>query len=83
MLLRLIWDEPKRLANIAKHELDFSALTEAFFLGAHVVPARSPRSKAIGLLGKLAIVVIFAPLGAEAFTIISMRAASRKERSIL
>lgn len=78
----ITWDEPKRQANIAKHGLDFSDLTSAFFLSAFVRPAREGRSLAIGELdGEVVIAVVFRPLGSEAVSVISMRRASRKERS--
>ena len=76
----ITWDEPKRQANIAKHGLDFADLTPDFFLGALVVPARDGRWKAIGRLADGTIVVIFATLGREAVSVISMRPASSKER---
>ena len=79
----IVWDEPKRLANLDKHGLDFAALTLDFFLGSLVVAARSPRFKAIGVLGPdAAVVVVFAPLGAEAISVVSMRAASARERRL-
>ena len=82
-MVRLILDEHKRLANLTKHKLDFSALTLDFFLVAHFVHARAGRLKAIGWLAGSAIVVVFAPLGTEAVAIISMRPASRMERLLL
>ncbi len=30
--MKIVWDEPKRLADIEKHGLDFAALDEEFFL---------------------------------------------------
>jgi uncharacterized DUF497 family protein len=29
--MRIVWDESKRLINIARHEMDFVDLDEAFF----------------------------------------------------
>ena len=57
----IVWDEPKRQANLADRGLDFADLDEAFFLDA----------------------VVFAPLGTEGFSVVSMRPASRKERALL
>lgn len=34
--MRLVWDEPKRQQNIAKHGLDFADLTSAFFENARI-----------------------------------------------
>jgi hypothetical protein len=49
-----------------------------------VIPARAPRFKAIGQLrGVAIIVVIFAPLGTEAVSVVSMRPASAKEKELL
>ncbi len=77
----IVYDEVKRQANLQKHRLDFADLDEAFFRDAFVVPARSGRFKAIGLLqGQLVIVVIAKPLGSEAVSVISMRPANRQER---
>ena len=35
--MKIVWDQPKRLANIAKHRLDFASLTEEFFSDALVI----------------------------------------------
>jgi uncharacterized protein len=48
MPMKIFWDQPKRVANIAKHGLDFSALTEDFFADALVISAKSGRYLAIG-----------------------------------
>ncbi len=78
----ITWDEAKRLANIDKHGLDFKTLTLDFFEGSLVVAARAPRFKAVGRQGDELLVVVFAPLGTEAVSVISMRWASRKERTL-
>lgn len=78
----IVWDESKRMATLAKRELDFADLDEAFFLAATVVPAKNGRRKAIGELHGRVITVVFALLGSEAISIVSMRRASRKERSL-
>ena len=82
--MKIIWDEPKRQANIIKHGLDFASLTADFFEAAHVEAARQDRFLAIGELEGVAIVaVVFRPLGAEALSIVSMRRANRTERNRL
>jgi uncharacterized DUF497 family protein len=43
---------------------------------------RRPRYRAIGWLGDELVTVVFSPLGTEAISVISMRAASRKERKL-
>ncbi|WP_176399638.1 BrnT family toxin [Novosphingobium sp. B 225] len=78
----IVWDEPKRLANIAKHGIDFVDIDEEFFLSAIVRPARQGRFAAIGRLDGV-IAVIFAVLGSEGVSIVSARPASRKERQLL
>ena len=79
----IIWDEPKRLTNLAKHGLDFADLDETFFLSSLVVPAKENRHMAIGWLADGTIAVVFAVQGAEGVSVISMRPASRKERDLL
>ena len=79
----ITYDEPKRQANLAKHGMDFAALTVEFFEDAAIFPAKEGRLFAIGELdGEIVIAVVFRPLGSEALSVISMRPASRKERSL-
>lgn len=80
--MQIVWDEPKRLANIAKHGIDFADIDEAFFASALVGPARHGRYFAIGELDGI-IVVIFAVLGMEGVSIVSARPASGRERKML
>ncbi len=80
--MQIVYDEPKRLSNLAKHRLDFADLDVAFFDGALFEIARSGRLKAMGWFQRrLVIVVIVKPLGSEALSVISMRPAKRSERS--
>lgn len=80
----ITWDNAKRLANLDKHGMDFAALNVDFFIDSLVIPTRAPRFKAIGQHQDLAIiVVIFAPLGTEAVSVISMRPASAKEKELV
>lgn len=81
--MKIVWDEPKRLANIENHGMDFADLDEAFFEASVITPARSRRLAAVGRHHSGAILVIFAVLGTEAFSVISMRPASRKERRLI
>jgi uncharacterized DUF497 family protein len=80
--MRIVWDEPKRLANLDKHGLDFADLNETFFDNALVIPShnKSKRWVAVGVSIRGVIVVVFARLGREGVSIISMRPASRSER---
>ena len=82
-MIAIVWDEPKRQTNLANHGLDFADLDEWFFLEAVTVPAKDNRHMAIGRLGDGTIAVVFALLGTEGVSVISMRPASRKERSLL
>ena len=47
--MKIVWDEPKRLANLARHRMDFADLDEAFFEGAVIVPARLSRLNAVAV----------------------------------
>lgn len=82
--MKIVWDEPKRLANLDKHGLDFADLNEAFFDTALVIPShnKSKRWIAVGVSIRGIIVVVFARLGREGVSIISMRPASRSERKL-
>jgi uncharacterized DUF497 family protein len=81
--VKIVWDEPKRIANLDKHGLDFADLDLRFFLSAILRPARSGRVMAIGRFADGTLVVIFARLGAEALSVISMRPAKVTERRLL
>lgn len=82
--MEITYDEPKRQTNVAKHGLDFADLTIGFFEGAVVFETVNDRLMAIGeFQGRIIIAVVFRPLGTEALSVISMRPASRKERSLL
>jgi uncharacterized DUF497 family protein len=82
-ILVIFWSEPKRPTNLAKHGLDFADLDEGFFLASVVIPAKDGRHMAIGRLADGTISVVFAYLGTEGVSVISMRPVSRKERNLL
>lgn len=81
--MRIIWDETKRQANLAKHGLDFADLTTDFFEHAVVGAGKSGRLIAVGWFDGIGIVVIHVIYGREAISIISMRPASVNERKVL
>lgn len=81
--MRITYDEPKRLANLDKHGLDFASLDMEYFAGAITRLVERGRFQAIGRLADGTVSVIFATLGSEAISIISMRRASAKERRLL
>ena len=80
--MKIIWDEPKRIANLDKHGMDFADLNEKFFDTALVLNASGKRHRAIGVNIRGVISVIFAVYGVEAVSIISMRPASKREREL-
>ncbi|WP_188848508.1 BrnT family toxin [Aureimonas glaciei] len=80
--MKMVWGDRKRRANLEKHGMDFAAIDVHFFIRAAIVPARNGRLIAIADLDGPT-TVVFAPLGAEAVSIISMRPASRGERRLL
>jgi uncharacterized protein (DUF4415 family) len=48
----IVWEDPKRLSNLARHGLDFADLNGDFFLSSLVVPAKDGRHMAIQPQGK-------------------------------
>ena len=82
-MITIVWDEPKRQINLSRHGLDLADLDEWFFLDAVTVPAKENRHMAIGRLNDGTIAVVFAVPGTEGVSVISMRPASRKERSLV
>jgi uncharacterized DUF497 family protein len=78
--MNIVWDEIKRQANLRKHGFDFAVLDVGFFESALIFPAKQGRRQAIGLFVDQMAVVIFFQLGEEGLSVISMRAANRKER---
>lgn len=80
--MKIVWDEPKRRANLDKHGMDFADLNETFFDNALVLATDRNRWRAIGVNIRGVISVIFATRGAEGVSIVSMRPASKKEREL-
>jgi len=79
--MRILWDEPKRLANIDKHEgVDLADVTEEFLGEARLFPAKLGRIAAVGMHKGHLMTAIVEPLGTEAISVISFRYASKKER---
>ena len=79
--MKIVFDEPKRLTNLAAHGLDFADLDLDFFAASSVFSANDGRYKSAGAFGGTVLAVIVKPLGSEAIAVISMRRASRKERN--
>jgi uncharacterized DUF497 family protein len=80
--VKIVWDEPKRFAKLAKHGLDFADLNETFFDNALVLPSYKKRWAGIGKNIRGVIVVVFVTLGKEGVSVISMRPASKSERKL-
>ena len=80
--MKIVWDEPKRLANLDKHGLDFADVIHFGWEHALIQKARDGRSKAIGRLEDGTVVVIYALLGVEALSVISLRPAGQSERRL-
>ena len=79
--MRIVWDEPKRLANIDKHDgVDLAEVTEDFLGEAKLFPAKLGRIAAVGMHKGRLMTAIVEPLGTEAIAVISFRVASAKER---
>ncbi|MGH6797419.1 MAG: BrnT family toxin [Roseiarcus sp.] len=79
--MKVLWDESKRLTNLAKHGLDFADLDTDFFAAAMVSRGERNRFVAVGEYQTgIIVTVVFKPLGVEALSVISLRPASRKER---
>jgi uncharacterized DUF497 family protein len=83
--MKVLWDEPKRRANMATHGLDLADAESFEWETAIVVPGHAgsdgrPRFRAIGWLGRELVTLVFSPLGSEAISAISLRQASRAER---
>ena len=80
--MQISFDEPKRQLNLSKHGLDLADIDVEYFANSIVVPAKLGRFMAIGVLSNDVIATVFAKLGSQGLSIVSMRAASRKERKV-
>lgn len=87
MGMRLIWDEDKRLANIAKHGLDFAEAGEVidsrFRLDVSVM--RGSEARVLSISYALCVLAVLTVVYAErdgAARIISFRYASDNEREV-
>ncbi|MGX5803894.1 BrnT family toxin [Bradyrhizobium sp. Arg314] len=80
--MKIVWDEPKRLANIEKHGLVFAAVDDGFFLTSTIQAAKAGRFMAIGRMVGGVVAVVFARLGTEGISIVSMRPANQTERRL-
>jgi len=81
--MKIVWDEPKRIANVAKHGLDFATLTDDFFDDAIIRAGKSGRLLAIGFCDRRATAVVFQVLGTQGLSVVSMRPANIRERRLM
>lgn len=82
---RIVWDEAKRAANLAKHGLDFAlseeVLNSRFRLDIETVRGSEHRIVSIAyVLGVLAVLTLVHTVRGDTFQVISLRRASREER---
>ncbi|MGI4765498.1 MAG: BrnT family toxin [Janthinobacterium lividum] len=85
----IVFDEPKRLSNLRKHGLDMDEFANGFDFRsarqfeAYVSRTGRTRFAPIGWLrGELVVVAIVSPLGSEALSLVSLRFAKSKERTL-
>ena len=82
---RIVWDEAKRAANLAKHGLDFAlseeVLSSRFRLDIETVRGSEHRIVSIAyVLGVLAVLTLVHTVRGDTCRVISLRRASREER---
>jgi uncharacterized DUF497 family protein len=79
----ITWDEPNRLAHLDKHGMDFADIESGFDWGNR--PYRLSKKRTLQshrIDGRRACRDRFAALGTEAISIVSLRPAPNKERSL-
>ena len=82
----MFWDEPKRETNLRVHGLDFADARDRFDWNNALVgesrPGQDGRARfvAVGYLDGDLVTLVFALLGTEAISAVSLRPASRAER---
>ncbi len=85
--MKIVWDEPKRVANLRQHGLDFADVEQHLEWDSAVYfetyPSRRTgreRLKALAAMNGTLVIAIFSPLGGEALALVSLRPASVRER---
>ncbi len=85
----IVFDEPKRQANLLKHGLDMAEFEDGFVFETarefEAYVSRTGRTR-FALIGRfqddIVVVAILSPLGTEALSVVSLRRASDKEREL-
>lgn len=83
--MQFIWDETKRKTNLRIHQMDFEDVYDFEWETARIAPtypSRTGRKRqlATGWLRGEMVTIIISALGTEAYSIVSLRSASIKER---
>ena len=83
--MRFEWDDNKRHANVAKHDIDFTQAAQMLACSPHMLrDARKEygekRCLAVGEQDDMVLVVVFTMRGDSVFRIISARRANARER---
>ena len=76
--MEIVWDEPKRRANLIKHELDFAE--RSFFRRCLDPACEEEPLPGIGPNESGTVCVVFAVYGREGVSVISMRPARKDEK---
>jgi uncharacterized protein len=79
--IRIVWDEPKRLATLAARGLDFARLDAGFFEAATISLARNGRFRAVGPFSGWIVAVIFLPRPGDDRRVSMRRQTPGKERA--
>jgi len=66
-MMKITWDEAKRIANLQKHGFDFEDVYFFDWKNAVITTSHGGRFKAIGYYEDGTAVVVYALLGSEAF----------------
>ncbi|GFM37726.1 hypothetical protein DSM19430T_24100 [Desulfovibrio psychrotolerans] len=83
--MRFDWDDTKRRANVAKHDIDFTLAAEMLQCAPHLVRDSrkeygEDRCQAVGEQDGMVLVVVFTMRDDNVFRIISARRANARER---
>lgn len=85
--MKIVFDEPKRQATLAKHGFDFADFERCFDREtALVLPTRPSRTGRARYLfigcwnGEVVVLAVVSPLGSEALSLVSLRRADEQER---
>jgi uncharacterized DUF497 family protein len=75
-----LWNEPKRQANLAKHDFDFADLDPGFSDGPVVVTVKDGQPAAVGPFLGPVIFTAYVELGTKVVALIILRRVDRRKR---